>query len=114
MVLVVLVIFGRRHSGTPDNSGGRVVGTSTPHVRSSFRCSSNCVSRVSVECPWALMLSLGACGVICVNNVRIVSRSALRSDDTDACHSQGEQTTNREHPQAGLRQQPRTTVVNPA
>jgi len=30
------------------------------------------------------MLSLGACVVICVNNVRIVSRSARRSDDIDA------------------------------
>ncbi len=29
------------------------------------------------------------------------AHSARRSDDTDACHSQGSQATNREHPQAG-------------
>jgi hypothetical protein len=30
----------------------------------------------------------------------LLNRKLLRSDDTNACHSQGAQATNREHPQA--------------
>jgi hypothetical protein len=61
--------------------------------KTGIRYSSNLVTRVRVECPWALMLSLGACVVICVNNVRIVSRSALRSDDTEAVRSEASDVT---------------------
>ena len=35
------------------------------------------------------------------NHPNRLSRCARRSDDTDACHSQGAQRTGREHPQAG-------------
>jgi hypothetical protein len=39
---------------------------------------------------------------------------ARRSDDTDACHRQGTQATDREHPKLAHVRQPRTTVVKPA